>query len=214
MDQEDRACNLDYVQTPLSRLLANPISPFGIPVLLWITAWYLQSHTSQLVAAPLGLDVIYFTLGARVFSILIFGFRGVVGTLLGALVTFTHVGSPQYQDPVWFLLTYSLINTLCVYAVILSTEHYLAKRSYSLAPSLRSVLVIMVVSSVTVTLIHEMLFRVVAPTPVVYGFSLDSVALQVVSRVVGGMLFTLFIVLLAKLFLSEGDDRNSNLMIK
>ena len=176
---------------------------------LWIIAWQLQAVTSAFVTSPLGLDVIYFTLGARAFSIMIFGFRGVIGLILGSLITNCFVGSAQYPDPLWFLTSYALANTLTVYALIEIVEHYFCDSPDDYGFSMRQMLGIMFVSGIVVSTIHEIFFRLIRPTPVPYDFSPDSFLIQIASRVVGGMLFIMFAILAGKLLFSKIDLENS-----
>ena len=198
-----------YHPTRLSRLLASPIASYAIPMCLWIIAWQLQAVTSAFVTSPLGLDVIYFTLGARAFSIMIFGFRGVIGLILGSLITNCFVGSAQYPDPLWFLTSYALANTLTVYALIEIVEHYFCDSPDDYGFSMRQMLGIMFVSGIVVSTIHEIFFRLIRPTPVPYDFSPDSFLIQIASRVVGGMLFIMFAILAGKLLFSKIDLENS-----
>lgn len=199
--------------TPVYKVLSHPLAPYVIPVLLWLLAWKLQALTSTFVTAPLGLDVIYFTLGARVFSILVFGLPGAIGLVFGSFIAFLLFESPQYPDPIWFLISYSVINTLSVYLIVKFFDNDQTPTNEIRGICIRRMLGIMLISGLVVSTIHEVFFRFVRLTPVSYDFGWDAFFMQTASRVIGGMLFVLLTLALGKLILSRNDQNNSNRLL-
>ena len=209
MDELGRSTEHSFLHaTPTSKLFTHSLGPYSISVCLWIAAWCLQSFFSKLVTTPLGLDVFYFTLGARVFSILIFRFEGVIGLMIGSLMTNLFIGSAQYPDPLWFLFAYATTNTLVVYLIITIAERFAFDpiRLYGLSTSV--ILGIMTTSGLAVSAVHEIFFRFLKPMPVTYDFNVASMFIQTSSRIIGGMLFVFTLMLMLKLMLNRADDRN------
>lgn len=195
----------DYKLRLLCTILTSPFAPYVVPACLWVLAWCLQELFSSFVAAPIGLDVIYFTLGARVFSLLIFGLRGLIGLTLGSFITVFFLPSAQYPDPAWFLLTYTAVQSIFIYAIIkLFQRIYFDKQSLR-GLSMKALFGIVACSSVSVPMIHAVLFRTIKPNPILYDFTTSAYLMQSASRIVGGMLFLLLLMLIGRVLLSRYD---------
>lgn len=72
--------------TYLSYTLKSPVAPYLICSGGWLVAWWLSQKMSFLEMST-GVSLIFLPAGVRTVSVLVYGLRGAVGTLIGSFIT-------------------------------------------------------------------------------------------------------------------------------
>lgn len=171
------------------RVLTHPLAPYVLPVFLWVVAWESQRLVSSLSLPPALMDAVYFTAGARIFSILIFGFRGVIGLVAGSAITHLYFTSDQYNLPQLDLLLYATVQTLVYFGIIklylkaISVDDDLT--GFKISHVFWLVLLTAFIGTGLRHLFFDNFFQSTAPLSFVFWKGI----LEFVGRVVGSMLF-------------------------
>lgn len=106
--------DLHEVDNLASKILNSGWFSFTFPAVGWFLAWNTQLVITDFFYLPDFLSAIYFTSGVQICSALLFGLRGIIGSVIGGIFAFELL--PHTRYPASVLELSPLLMTLSVIA--------------------------------------------------------------------------------------------------